>query len=127
MSEIPEALKHGVYCLQCFNTEIGPALDAYDEKMQKAREVSVYFSDQGKETRLYKRTEKPVTVESRPDREETLLRLAFLTVEAGFDTLVDVSLTSKKVKLGTYQTSVWSGIGLPSYSNSSKTSQLKKK
>lgn len=82
--------------------------------LAKARNVGIYFKDQGKETRLLKRSEKPVRVLDCPDREETLLRLAFLAVKAGFIGLLDVDIVATKVRDGAYQTSSWSGSGIPS-------------
>ncbi len=81
--------------------------------MQKARNVSMFYKDQGKETRRMSRIEKAITIENCLDKNEIILRLAFRAVENGFNTLVDVDLVSKKVKQGNYQHSVWSGTAVP--------------
>ena len=90
-----------------------PELKNYDHVMTLAREVSVFLKSQGKETRLIKRLEDPIRVTDCADKEEILLRLAFLTVQAGFDTLVDVEITSEKVREGGYQRSKWQASGVP--------------
>ncbi|MBX3040560.1 MAG: hypothetical protein KF789_07640 [Bdellovibrionaceae bacterium] len=110
---VSEDLTKGVYCPACYDGTVLPALHAYDELMAKARNVSVYFKTQSKETRLMKRNQQALEVHGCPDREEALLRLAFLSAKAGFGTLLDVDLTAEKVRQGAYQTSVWKGTGVP--------------
>lgn len=110
---VPESLTKGVYCPACYDGTVAPALFVYDELMEKARQVSVYFKTQSKETRLMKRKQAPISVGDCPDREEALMRLAFLAAKGGFGTLIDVDLTADKVRQGAYQTSSWRGSGVP--------------
>ena len=44
-----------------------------------------------------------------PDRDETILRLAFQAAKGGFNALVQGDVTSRKVRNHGYQKSVWSG------------------
>lgn len=110
---IPNGLEEGAYCVQCFETKVRPEIVAYDQMVSSAKDIQVFMKNQSKEYRLLKRAEKPVQVVDCEDREETLLRLAFLALEAGFDTLVDVDIFPKKVRAGTYQKSMWQGVGIP--------------
>ncbi len=110
---LPENLTKGVYCPACHAETVSPALAAYDDVMEKARNVSVYFKTQSKETRLMKRKQPALRVSGCPDREEALMRLAFLAAKSGFGTLIDVDLISEKVRQGAYQTSSWKGSGIP--------------
>ena len=113
LAQIPDDLKHTIYCSYCFDQKVSTHWDAYKETMEKAKNIDVYLSKQSKETRLVKRLELPVHVTNCKDHDETLLRLAFFAVQAGFNTLVDVDLTSVKVRANNYQTLVWSGVGTP--------------
>lgn len=113
MPNTPEELKHSVYCGPCFVTKIEDTWTAYLATIEKAKNINVFMDDQGKETRLIKRKEKPFKIVDCKDHDEAMMRLAFQAVHSGFNTLVDVSLTSKKVRVNGYQSSVWAGTGIP--------------
>lgn len=115
---IPDFLSHRVYCAPCFNTKVAPEMEAYDQTMEKAKDIVVYLKPQGEETRLMKRSERPFTVVDCEDKEEALLRLAFFAAGAGFNAMVDVQLVPKKVRMPTgYQTTLWQGTGIPTNVN----------
>lgn len=112
---IPTELTHHIYCGHCYDEKVAPALSTYNETMAKARNVNVFFKTQSEETRLLRRAEKPITVTGCEDKNETLLRLAFLAAQANFNTLIDVVITSEKVRMQAYQTTQWKGSGIPLY------------
>jgi hypothetical protein len=110
---LPEAERkfaNGTYCTPCFDSEIGRELAAYDELRERAGDVTVYFKNQSKETRLFKRSKDILSVPSCADREETVLRLAFLAAQKGYNAIIDVDISAEKVRSkGGYQTSNWRG------------------
>ena len=110
---ISKNLSFTSYCGTCFNQEVEPAIESYEQMMQKAREVSLFYKDQGKETRRMSRLERPIVIENCLDKDELILRLAFRAVEENFNTLVDVDLVSQKVKQGNYQHLIWKGTAVP--------------
>lgn len=111
---LPEDLKNKTFCFNCYNQGISDRLIHYAEIVEKAKKVDVFSKIQSRETRRIKRSEPPVTVIDCEDREETLLRLAFLAADKGYSTIVDVDLKSKKIGEGkTYKRVVWSGSGIP--------------
>ncbi len=111
---LPDDLKNKTFCTNCYNQGVGERITEYFDVVEKAKKVNVFSKIQSKETRRIKRTQPPVKVDDCNDREEALLKLAFLAAEKGFDTLVDVDLKSKKVGEGkTYKKLVWSGVGIP--------------
>lgn len=103
----------GTYCPACFDREIAPRLAEYEDVLERAKDVNVFFRTQGKESRFIRRIEKPIKVEECDDKDETVLRLAFLAALAGFNALVDVDLASRKVIFGKWQTSKWRGTAVP--------------
>ncbi|UOF00658.1 hypothetical protein [Bdellovibrio reynosensis] len=113
MRKVPEQLKHNVYCSPCYSSQVEPAIAKYDDMMKQAKNLEVYFKDQGKETRNFKRDVPSYKIPKCTDREETLLRLAFFAVEDGYNALIDVDLRSEKIRNGSYQTLNWSGTALP--------------
>ena len=60
-----------------------------------------------------RRVEKPIKIIECDGREETLMRLAFLAAEKGYDTLVDVNIKSIKTGQNSYKKKMWSGSGIP--------------
>lgn len=115
MEVVPEELLRPTYCHGCFAEKVNPPYQHYLEVLARAQNVIVFEKNQKKETRLMKRTQKPVHVKSCPDRKETLMRLAFMAADAGFNGLLDVDLTSKKIRSEAYQTTEWSGSGIPAF------------
>lgn len=113
---LPEAERkfaNGSYCTPCFDAEIGPELAVYDELRERAGEVLVYFKNQSKETRLFKRGKDILKVASCPDRDETVLRLAFLAVQKGYNAIIDVDISAEKIRSGGgYQSSNWRGTAI---------------
>ena len=109
----PSYLKESVFCYNCHSEKVAPALERYDQQIEDAKNLSVFFDNQGKETRFLSRKEKAVTVERMPDREEALLKLAFQAVLLGYNGLIDVSIDYEKVKNGGYQTHIYRGSGIP--------------
>lgn len=109
----PAHLKHNVYCSYCYEAKVHADVDEYNRCLEMAKDVFIFFDDQGKETRLIKRKEKAYTVENCLEKDQALMRLAFLATKNGFNALVDVKLSSQKVRVGGYQTLSWSGSGIP--------------
>jgi hypothetical protein len=113
MMGVPSELTHGRYCGPCFDEKINPQLLAYDLKVEKAKQVHVFYVDDAAETRLFNRQSKPLVVDSRVDKYSALMTLAYMAVDAGHNTLVDVQTAFETVDLGGYRTSKWSARGTP--------------
>jgi len=109
LSPVPEDLTHLAYCRLCYDAQVAPAMESYQETLQKAQDIQVFFKSQGKETRLIKRSDTRFDVPVAIDRDETILRLAFFAVQANFNAIIDVEVVGEKVHSGRYQTSTWKG------------------
>ncbi len=83
--------------------------------MEQAKNTMVFMKAQFKETRFVKRLEDPITIPECNDYDELILRLAFKAAEKDFNAVIDVDITSKKVRTGNYQTSVFSGTAIPAH------------
>ena len=113
LPEIPPELTHKHYCGRCYDDKVAPQLADYESTMARARQLFVYVKGQGEETRLMGRNEKPIRIEHCVDKNETLLRLAFLAARKGFNALLDVEVLAKKVRDEGFQTTSWSASGIP--------------
>ena len=110
---VPKELCHDTYCTNCYDDKVAGPLHDYEELMDKARDIIIYGKDQTTLTRFLKRKEIPYTVDNCIDRDEVVMRMAFFAAQEGFNTLIDVVVTSKKVDEGTYKKLVWSGSAVP--------------
>lgn len=113
LPQSPLACDGTVFCYNCYDLHVAPQISDYDDLLARAGEIRVYSKSQGKETRLIKRKALPVHVKDCADHQETILRLAFLAAHSGHNALVDLELTSRKHKEGSYQKTLWSGSAVP--------------
>lgn len=120
LSLLPEDVAGQTFCPSCYNSSIAATLEEYREYLAKARAVDVYDKEQKRESWRFRRTEKKLSIKDCDDREETLLRLALLSAQKGFDTMVDVDIQSEKVGTGTYKKLIWSGTASPVDSKNKK-------
>ncbi len=114
-TQLAPELSHTYYCSPCFDAQVEPELAAYDETMDRAKEAFFFFVTHKGGVPVEKRALKPVEVESCPDRDETILRLAFRAAENGFNAVMDAEVKAEKVRTGGggYQKSRWMGKGIP--------------
>lgn len=108
---IPSVLKGGgVFCNGCFQSQVAPTLDDYDQTMELAKQVFVFYEKQSKETRLIRRSEKTFQVAGE-DSKDIILKLAFLAAKAGFNAVVDIAVKGEKRRDGSYKLMTWTGSG----------------
>ncbi|MGE0634348.1 MAG: hypothetical protein AB7O96_18175 [Pseudobdellovibrionaceae bacterium] len=117
---IPVVLSHQVYCGVCFDREVASEVQNYEQTMEEAKNIHIFFKAQGKETRLIKRNEKPIKISDCADRDEAILRLAFVAAQGKFNSVLDVDVVSKKIRMGAYQTQTYSVTGMPAQVDSRK-------
>jgi hypothetical protein len=108
-----ENLCQEVYCGPCYDKHVLPELDKYSQTMEAAKNVRVFLKSQSKETRLLSHKESILTVTDCVDYNEAILRLAFFAAKAKFNAIIAVEITSRTVKNGSYQYSLWSGTARP--------------
>lgn len=113
LKKVPAELTHSNYCNQCYEEKVQASLDEYNHKMEAAREIYIFTKEQSKQTRLLQRKEMPYKVENCDDQEEALMRMSFQAVEGGFNALIDIQFTSKKVVSGSHKKLVWSATAIP--------------
>jgi hypothetical protein len=112
MKNIPAELAHTEYCLTCFAVKIQPELRDYKELMKRASEVFILDKPERKAPMVLRKHKHLLRVEDCPDREETMLRLAFLAAELGFNSVIKVNIEHRKVRNAGYQKLLWTGTGL---------------
>jgi hypothetical protein len=113
LAKRPEELSHSFYCSPCFDSVVAPQRSEYEETLERARQVYVFFSSQKRHIPTLGQAQTEVRVDHCADRDETILRLGFRAAELGFNAIQKVEVTAKKVRNAGYQTSDWCGSGLP--------------
>jgi uncharacterized protein YbjQ (UPF0145 family) len=120
LPEIPGELAHSHYCSGCYTLTVEPALQSYEETLERARGVLVFFTTQKLRPTIFKKEVQQVRVEACPDRDETILRLAFRAASLGHNALLETEVTSKKVRNEGYQKSEWKGVAIPATIDAAK-------
>lgn len=110
---VPTDLQHTAFCETCYTQKVLPEQQKYNEMMERAKNTLVFMKAQFKETRFVKRIEDSIYIAECSDYDEIILRLAFKAVEMNLNGIVDVDITTKKVRTGNYQTSIFSGSAIP--------------
>ncbi|MBU6154319.1 MAG: hypothetical protein KGP28_08470 [Bdellovibrionales bacterium] len=110
---IPEQLSHSRYCGTCYSEQVEPELHTYEETLERAKQTLIFFKTQKKGLRISRKERLPEHVDACPDRDETILRLAYLAASKGYNAVIEVEVSAKKVRNEAYQSSIWSGSGVP--------------
>jgi hypothetical protein len=118
--ETPPELSHKTYCGACYDAVVSPALESYQLLMERAEKVSVFFKSQKTTPPIIRQAKARVSVQACPDRDETILRLAFLAVELSFNGIIDVDISAEKIRNAGYQKTNYRGSAIPAQINESK-------
>ena len=113
LKKVPDELSHLAYCLSCYNEKVQEPLARYKATMEKAKEIMIFTKSQAKETRFVKRDQIPYKIKECIDPDEVVMRMAFRAVQMNFNSVVDVDVLAEKVRNGSYQTSKFTGSGMP--------------
>ncbi|MDZ4676519.1 MAG: hypothetical protein SGI74_03335 [Oligoflexia bacterium] len=120
MSQKPEELSHEQYCPFCYTSKVQPTIRRYNEILRRAKVVIFIDTARRKPLPLLEKSKDPILVQDCTDREETILRLAFLAAEKGYNAVIKASVDHKKVRNFGYQKMSWHGNGFPAQLDSAK-------
>ncbi len=114
MAQFSQDLLDKVFCPSCYNQKVSDQIQKYNEALVLAKNINVYDKDQGSETGIIKKIEKPIHVKDCEGEKEALMKLAFLAAMKGYDTIIDTHLVAEKVSRGgKYRTHLWRGSAVP--------------
>ena len=111
--KVPEELTHSAYCMHCFDEKVAAPLEAYNQKMEKAKDIILYSKEQTKLTRLLKRKNAPYKVEGCEDEQEAIMRMSFMAVEDKCNCLIDIEIQTKKIISGSHKKTVFGATAVP--------------
>ena len=113
LPKVPKELTHSVYCSPCFDAKVAGPLQDYEDTLEKARDIMVFSKDETRKTGHLKRKEQPYTVTDVEDEQEAVMRLAFFAVKDGFNCLLDVQISHRKIIVGSHKKTVFSATATP--------------
>lgn len=116
----PAKLDSGLFCVNCYTTDVVPEIEKYEEILARAKDIAVFDITQSKETRLLKRLEPPITVEHCLDPFEATMKMAYIAAKLNFNSIVDTNIKTIKIRDGSYQTSECSGVCIPTLLSEAK-------
>lgn len=111
--KLPEELKHTYYCASCYDQHVEPFKSEYENVLEAAKQIIVIYKGSKSSIRILKKADKALSLENMPDRDETILKLAFQAAKDGYNAIIDVEVSSQKVRNEGYQKMSWSGQGTP--------------
>jgi hypothetical protein len=117
---IPEKFSQPFYCPACFTQDVAPELATYETIFTRAKDVFVFSIAKHKQTRLIRRSKILLSVEGCADKQEAVLKLAYLAAKENFNSIIDVEIICEKVRMGAYQTSKWNAKGVPVHMDAEK-------
>jgi len=106
-------LEHKSYCVRCYDEQVVPALHAYEEMSEKAKDVYYLSKAYPGYIRVLQRHTRRVEVPDCDDRRETILRMAFMAAEMGFNAIIEAEVESFKTRYHAYQSARWKGSAMP--------------
>lgn len=113
LDPIPKNLTLAHYCSNCFDEHVTPTQVTYTATMERAREVYIIFDSQHVPGAVRKKAKRTVTISNCKDRDETILRLGFRTIEQGFNAMIHVEVFATQIRNHAHQKNSWTGTGLP--------------
>ena len=113
MGRVPDILKHEQYCSPCYTQYVLPALSMYNDVMSRAKNVFVIDKPRRRPLPKLAQAKEPLCIEDCDDEQEVLLRLAFQAAELGYNSVIKVNVSGKKVRNGGYQKMIWKATGYP--------------
>lgn len=113
LPDVPEQLKKSRYCPLCYDSQVAPELAIYDEILARAKEVVFLTEGYRGEVPVIRKSKVEVRIAACADRDEVILRLAFLAARDGYNAVIKSVVSSVKVRNHSYVKSEWSGHGTP--------------
>ncbi|MEO5668817.1 MAG: hypothetical protein ABIR96_12215, partial [Bdellovibrionota bacterium] len=114
LPKIPIELSHSMYCARCYDTHVAAPFAAYEEIAAKAEGVYFVTRDYNGYVHVIERHTTRVSVEICEDRRITILKMAYLAAQLGFNAIIDAKVQSFSYNLeGGYQSARWKGSSLP--------------
>lgn len=116
----PAELMKTTYCRFCYDEKVEPAVAKYEETKALAEEVFIFFTTQRKEIPLIRKSKEVLRVPECTDRDETILRLAFMAAGKGFNAVIETEVSAEKIRNHAHQKMRWKGTGVPAMIDSDK-------
>lgn len=109
----PKELSYSIYCDPCFQDKVAMPLSEYEDNYEKSKDIIIFRKNETKKTGHLKRKELPYKVEDCEDEQEVILRLAFFAVQDGFNCLLDLDISHRKIIVGSHKKTIYTATAIP--------------
>ncbi len=113
MKSRSKELSHESYCSPCFVGKVQPAIENYNDIVTRAKQVYIVEKSPRHPFPILNMSNKALSTDVWPDRSATIMSLAFLAAEKGFNAVIKTKVVSRKVRNFGYQTMEWQATGFP--------------
>ena len=107
----PPALLRRAYCVDCFEREAAPLLEKYDLARSAADEVTLVAKAYRGEVPTLARAKGVTEVADHVDSRDAIRHLQFLAAWEGYDAVLGVESSARKLRNHGYETRRWSARG----------------
>jgi hypothetical protein len=115
MEKVHRDFNLGHYCPECYEERMAPQIEKYEQLLERAKSIYIFFDTSSHPHTLKKISNKPMKLSSSRDRDETILRMGFRAAEQGYNAVVEVV-----VERITNQRNFWQGTGTPANIDAAK-------
>jgi len=116
-------LAHSSYCSPCFVSKVQPAIETYNDLVTRAKQVYIVEKSPRHPFPIINMSNKALSTDVWPDRAITIMSLAFLAAEQGFNAVIKTKVTSRKLRNFGYQSMEWQATGFPALVDHAKVEQ----
>jgi len=114
LPKVPDELNHPTYCGRCYDAIVAEPMAKYLAIAEKAEAVYFVTRDYNGYVHVIDRHPVRVSVEICEDRRVTILRMAYMAAELGYNAIIDAQVRSFSNNLGGgYQSAKWKGSAVP--------------
>ncbi len=107
----PKIFRGKIFCYPCFDAEIRPELEKYEQLVERAHELPKHKKGQKNLMKIRKREQIAETVKDFREEGQAIFQLQVLAVYQNFDAVCDLETSFKKVRKHGYEHKEWSAKG----------------
>ncbi len=106
-------LQNQIFCYDCFTDKVEPEIEKYQRTLAAAKEVIYLTKNYKGIIPTLRKAKFPVQVHKHVDRRDAIMHMAFLAAHEDYNAIIQADTVQKQLRNEAYQTSEWSGSGLP--------------
>lgn len=111
LPEPPSFAGHGIFCVDCFEEQVRPEVEKYDEVLARSEQVKLVRASFHGYIPVFRKADRPTEVKDDAGRGIATWRLKFLCALAGYDTVIEFEAEHSKTRNHGWESKVWRASG----------------